>query len=313
MDEQELKRQLSFIPKLEGNLSRTEIKEFDNVIVCGMGGSALAARILFFLDPTFPVWLHDDYGLPAKNEGKVLYIAISYSGNTAETLSFVKEALKKKYSLIIITSGGVLLDLAIKNKILHILIPSGFVPRNAVLYMLRALLYVINRENLFLESDARLFDFSKASEHGLEFGKKFENKIPLIYASRENQALAYIWKIVLNETGKIPAFVNYFPELAHNEIQGLVSETAGSVAEHLKVLLLLDREDSNELSRVMTVFQSTASAYGVEVFSLDLPEGKTNKLLYVLSVASATAQVVARSHGVDANSAPFIEKLKTLL
>src|SRR3989338_1117441 len=104
MNEKELKAQLSFIPKLEGGLSRAKIAEFDNVIVGGMGGSGLAARILFFLDPTFPAWLHDDYHLPIKSEGKTLYVAVSYSGNTAETLSFVKEALEKQYPLVAITS-----------------------------------------------------------------------------------------------------------------------------------------------------------------------------------------------------------------
>src|SRR3989344_3921947 len=103
MDETELKAQLSFIPKLEGGLSRTKIARFDNVIIGGMGGSGLVARIIFFLDPTFPAWLHDDYHLPIKSEGKTLYVAVSYSGNTAETLSFAKEALEKQYPLVAIT------------------------------------------------------------------------------------------------------------------------------------------------------------------------------------------------------------------
>ena len=313
MDETELKAQLSFIPKLEGGLSRTKIARFDNVIIGGMGGSGLVARILFFLDPTFPAWLHDDYHLPIKSEGKTLYVAVSYSGNTAETLSFVKEALEKQYPLVAITSGGVLLDWAVKKTVPHVLIPFGFEPRNAVLMMLKALLYVISREDLFPETKRDSIDIQKALEHGKEIGEKFEKKIPLVYSSRSNYALSYIWKIMLNETGKIPAFANYFPELTHNEAQGIIPETAGPLAENLKVLLLLDKEDGIELSREMSVFQDIASSQGVDVFVFNLPQGKANKLLSILSMASAAARTIAESRGIDANTVPFIEQLKKSL
>ncbi|OHB17324.1 MAG: hypothetical protein A2544_01560 [Candidatus Zambryskibacteria bacterium RIFOXYD2_FULL_43_10] len=313
MDETELKAQLSFIPKLEGGLSRTKIARFDNVIIGGMGGSGLVARILFFLDPTFPAWLHDDYHLPIKSEGKTLYVAVSYSGNTVETLSFAKEALEKQYPLVAITSGGVLLDWAVKKTVPHVLIPFGFEPRNAVLMMLKALLYVISREDLFPETKRDSIDIQKALEHGKEIGEKFEKKIPLVYSSRSNYALSYIWKIMLNETGKIPAFANYFPELTHNEAQGIIPETAGPLAENLKVLLLLDKEDGIELSREMSVFQDLISSRGVDVFAFNLPQGKVNQLLHVLSIAGATAGAIAELHGVDANTVPFIEQLKKSL
>ena len=313
MNEKELKAQLSFIPKLEGGLSREKIAGFDNVIVGGMGGSGLAARILFFLDPVFPIWLHDDYGLPTKHEGKTLYVAISYSGNTAETLSFAQEALEKHYFLVVVTSGGVLLDWAVRNKLPHVIIPAGFMPRNAILYMLRALLYVIGHEDLFLDSKNNSIDLQKFLEHGKEIGEKFEKKIPLIYSSRSNYALSYVWKIMLNETGKIPAFANYFPELTHNEAQGIIPETAGPLAENLKVLLLLDKEDGIELSREMSVFQDLISSRGVDVFAFNLPQGKVNQLLHVLSIAGATAGAIAELHGVDANTVPFIEQLKKSL
>ena len=313
MDETELKAQLSFIPKLEGGLSRTKIARFDNVIIGGMGGSGLVARILFFLDPTFPAWLHDDYHLPIKSEGKTLYVAVSYSGNTVETLSFAKEALEKQYPLVAITSGGVLLDWAVKKTVPHVLIPFGFEPRNAVLMMLKALLYVISREDLFPETKRDSIDIQKALEHGKEIGEKFEKKIPLVYSSRSNYALSYIWKIMLNETGKIPAFANYFPELTHNEAQGIIPETAGLIAKNLKILLLLDKEDGIELSREMSVFQDLISSRGVDVFAFNLPQGKVNQLLHVLSIAGATAGAIAELHGVDANTVPFIEQLKKSL
>jgi glucose/mannose-6-phosphate isomerase len=313
MNMKKFQDQLSFTPQLEGRLSISEIPQFDNVIIGGMGGSGLVARILFFLDPAFPAWLHDDYGLPEKGDGQVLYVAVSYSGQTAETLSFARNVLAKQSSLVIITSGGALLEMALQYQIPHILIPTGFEPRNAVVMMLRALLYVIHREELFSESQSRSFDIEKVLAHGQEIGEQLEKKIPLIYASRSNQVLAYICKIMLNESGKIPAFANYFPELAHNEIQGIIPETAGPMAEHLKVLLLMDEEDNHEIKHEMTLFKDLASAQGVSVVAVNLPSGKLNKLLFILIMASVATQTIADLHGVDVEGVPFIARLKKSL
>ena len=313
MDEKTFKDQMSFEPRFEGGLSREEVARYDNVIVGGMGGSGLAARILFFLDQTFPVWLHDDYSLPAKSEGRVLYVAISYSGNTAETLSFAKEALAKKYSLVIITSGGALLEIARENNIPHVLVPTGFQPRNAVVYMLRALLYTLKREELLKEPSEGFVDYQKVYKEGRAIGHDFAKKIPLIYASRSNQVLAHIWKVMFNETGKIPAFDNYFPELTHNEMQGILPKTAGALGEQLKVLLLLDEEDDDRVSHEMNIFQDIASSQGINVASLELPPGSASQVIYTLIAAGGAAQVVAELGGVKADEVPFIEFFKKSL
>src|SRR3990167_8894002 len=88
-------------------------KEASSVIVAGMGGSALpgellkllAARIALFKKPT-AVHVHRNYGLPHYASKRNFIVCISYSGNTAETLSAYKEARKQKIPLAVIASGG---------------------------------------------------------------------------------------------------------------------------------------------------------------------------------------------------------------
>src|SRR3989344_8345309 len=104
----DINEQLKFKPQII-NLKNLN---FDNVVIGGMGGSAMPARAMFYLDPVYPLWLHNDYGLPKKVEGKPLFVAVSYSGNTAETVSFAKEVLEKDLPLAIITSGGRLREFA---------------------------------------------------------------------------------------------------------------------------------------------------------------------------------------------------------
>jgi glucose/mannose-6-phosphate isomerase len=214
---------------------------------------------------------------------------------------------------VAITAGGTLLQMAKENNIPHILVPSGFEPRNAFFYILRALLYVLNKDALLSEPKELASVLNDAHLAGESLGKSFENHIPLIYSSRKNQALSHIWKIMLNETGKIPAFNNYFPELAHNEMQGIVPETSGQLGKNLKVFLLTDSEDDERILSKMRVFQNLASSHDLDVVSLELPSGATPKLIYTFIAARSAALVIARLHGVEADEVPFIELFKKSL
>ncbi|MCR4263728.1 MAG: hypothetical protein NUV98_03370 [Candidatus Roizmanbacteria bacterium] len=308
MEEKILKDQLSFQPQLENKLPETIA--YDNVIVGGMGGSALPAKLLFFLDPVFPLWLHDDYGLPEKNNGKTLFVAISYSGNTREALSFAKEALEKNYPLAIISSGGALLEMAKKNNITYITVPSGVEPREGVIYMLRALLFLTGQIDLLTALENAVFDYESFKLEGEKIGESFEKEIPLIYASRRNSTLALIWKIMLNESGKLPAFSNIFPELTHNEMQSIASENGEG---NFKVLLLQDSEDEERVKHSMEVFTSLAPANKIKLEVLPLPVGNVSKLLHTLVAAYYAGQIVAQKKGIDPVKVPFIELFKKSL
>ena len=275
-----------------------EIPGYDNVIVGGMGGSALPARALFYLEPTYPVWLHNDYALPEKVTGSPLFIAISYSGNTSETLSFAESAIDKGHHVAAITSGGKLLELAASKNLPHIKVPEGLQPRDGVTYMLQALLTLLNKEDL-LQPDVEPDDTL-----GEEIAKDLEGTLPLIYASRANNVLTYIWKVILNETAKIPAFANVFPELTHNEVQGIVG------SENVKILLLKDDNDSNGVQHEMRVFEENASGHGLRLRVIDLHGSKSEKLLGTLATARRTAHRLAEIRGVDPDNVPFIEEFK---
>ena len=67
-----------------------EYSKISNVVILGMGGSAIGGdfvRRLALAGSKVPVWVHRDYGLPAFVAKNTLVIASSYSGNTEETLS----------------------------------------------------------------------------------------------------------------------------------------------------------------------------------------------------------------------------------
>ena len=77
-----LKLDLAFVSRYK--------KEYRNIVVSGMGGSAIGGDILrvYAANKTpIPVLVVRDYNIPAFVDQNTLFLAVSYSGNTEETLS----------------------------------------------------------------------------------------------------------------------------------------------------------------------------------------------------------------------------------
>src|SRR3990172_8959407 len=69
--------------------------DFDNVVMCGMGGSGLGARVIesvFAEEIKKPFIRINDFHLPPWVNEKTLVVCSSYSGTTEETVQNAKEA-----------------------------------------------------------------------------------------------------------------------------------------------------------------------------------------------------------------------------
>ena len=150
-----------------------------------------------------------------------LVIVSSYSGNTEEAIDVFKTALKKRIPLAVLTTGGTLLTLAQQSNVPYVQLPStGIQPRSASGYSFMGLVALLQDKKLLAEAEALSVTLKPAryKRKGKTLSGNIKGKIPVIYASQANEAVAYNWKIKFNETGKIPAFYNVFPELNHNEM-----------------------------------------------------------------------------------------------
>ena len=83
------------------NIKTANRSLFSNIIICGMGGSALPADVFVMINnhlllTKLPVFIHQNYGLHPMTNKNSFVVCISYSGNTEETISAFKEARKKK-------------------------------------------------------------------------------------------------------------------------------------------------------------------------------------------------------------------------
>lgn len=233
------------------------IKEkIDSIVVCGMGGSAIGGDILksYLSNTNFVVEVVRCYKIPEWVNEKTLVFAISYSGNTEETLSCFEEAIKKKAQLIAITSNGKLAEKA--DNIIKI--PSGMQPRAAVGYLFLPMIKVLHNSGIINVKDEEIKEMLstiKKIENFKQKGKKLaaamKDKIPVIYSSTLLEPAAYRFKTEINENAKSPAFYHVFPEMNHNELVGYKGMDNKFIA-----IVIRDKHDNKRIIKRMDIFKS---------------------------------------------------------
>ena len=271
-------RQLEYKPAIE---NAGGLKKYSRFAICGMGGSNLAGKILRTLNPELPVILHRSYGLPRMPHASLndsLIIAISYSGNTEETIDAFTEAWKNNVPVAVVATGGKLIELAKKEGVPFIELPAvGIQPRMALGYMAKALLTLMGDEKTVREMEELGVNFKPADYGaiGKALAKKMKDGIPLVYASGPNFPLAYAWKIKFNETAKVPAFANMFPELNHNEIMSFAGGPgAQELAGHFRFILIKDEHDDGRIVKRMNAWEKLFGEKGFKIENAPL-SGKT--------------------------------------
>src|SRR3989338_7725836 len=72
------------------------------IVVAGMGGSAVGGDLLkaYMRESRIPVFVIRNYSLPNFVDSETLVFAVSYSGNTEETLSCFEDAMNKKAKIV---------------------------------------------------------------------------------------------------------------------------------------------------------------------------------------------------------------------
>ncbi len=314
----EFPRQFAFEPIIKNS---DRLGTFDKFILAGMGGSHLAGDILHVSHPYIDIINHEDYGLPEmlKKELRTrLIIVSSYSGNTEEAVSALDEGMRNGYAMAAISMGGTLLSLAKKYKIPYIQLPNtGIQPRMALGFSIKALLSFMRQFQALKELSA-LSSILKADEkekEGKALAARLKGLVPIVYTSRHNRPIGYNWKIKLNETGKIPAFYNVFPELNHNEITGFdVKMSTKELSKLFHFLFLFDPNDHPFIAKRMLILKKLYEERGLSVEAITI-EGPTfwYRLFSSILFADWTALYTAKQYKVEAEQVPMLEEFKRLV
>jgi len=290
---------------------------FENIIICGMGGSALPANLLvvFFNDLKLPLYIHRSYNLPSQTTKESLIICISFSGNTKETISAFKETQERKLKVAAITAGGELAKSAKKYNTPLVSLPSVKIqPRWAIGYLFGALVKVLSNSGIIEDNSDEIFKMAEKLKpleletQGKILAEKLVGKIPLIYASNKFKSLARIWKINFNENSKIMAFWNYFPELIHSEIVGY------SNLKNFHVIILRDSNDHPKILKAMELTSNLLKKGGIEVDFVELEKKNVlEKVFENLILSDWVSYYLAKEYKIDPAPVEIVEEFKKKL
>jgi glucose/mannose-6-phosphate isomerase len=306
--------QFSFIPEIVNE--HLVKKHFKHVILCGMGGSHLPAGLLKTIKPGIEIYVHQDYDLPPFEKSffeSALLVASSFSGNTVEVVSFYKKA-KQLFDLpvVCIATGGELIDLARQNKDPYVLLPqTEFVPRTALGISTRALAHVMGERKILQDMSLLTIDVVAVESEGKLYSDRLRDKIPVFYASFPNLHLAYNWKIKSNETGKIQAFYNVFPEANHNELEAY--EFSGSLSCIMPVIMR-DSSDDVRVQKRFDAFESILTEKNIEYLIVDISDpDPCKKVFRAIVLGDFFSVAVASRRQVPQSEVPLIEEFKRRL
>jgi len=292
--------------------------KFNNIIVCGVGGSAIGGDLLKDLlrdKIMIPIEVSRGYHLPAYADKDTLIFCVSYSGNTEETLSQFVDAIEKKCKIIGITSNGKLKEWCDRFNLPCILIPQGYQSRSALPYLFFSMLVCLQKLKsieLTKEIDESIRTLREINvSNTKKIVSSLKGSIPVIYASNEFSAVAKRLKTQFNENSKVPAKYDIFPELNHNEIVGYQNKILN---KNSYIIILRDKDEPKEIKTRIEISKKLIKdkVKGIKEIWVK-GKSKLSKMMSLMFIGDVLSYELAALNRVDPEKTENISILKKKL
>lgn len=319
-------RQLSDALKIGQSLDLVRPgSDIRNVIIAGMGGSGIVANLvesLTFGKLPIPITICKSYNIPQFVSPHTLFIACSYSGNTEETIAALNKALLKRAHVIVIASGGKLLDIAREYNLFYIQVPStSDSSRGMMGYNLIAMLYVLYHTNLvgaaFIKETENSIEYLNRGEKGVQseaeiIAKKLKGKLPVIYCDVRLHAMALRFQQQLNENARQFAHVGTFPEMNHNELAAW--HYPENLFSTMQVVYLYSDHDHERVEKRMEICRDIFEKKSNTIIDI-IGEGASllEQYYYLIHLTDWISYFLAKENGVEADANEPIAFMKTEL
>lgn len=303
----------------ENSIKNFQFRGIKNIVISGQGGSGIAgviAKDIFYKSLSIPIFIVQDYEIPSYVNNETLFVSSSYSGNTEETITSLKSAIKRKSQIICISSGGTIKNLANKNNLYFIELPKGGPPRAMIAYSLVQLIFLfcnIDKSNQIGHISTELLNISKKLkknqleiiERAKEISNSIGKKMPFIYSYSNFEGIALRFKQQLNENSKRHAIFNVIPEMNHNEIVAWSRES-------LCYIPIFINTSSLEKNKIRMELTSDLIAKKVEnLITINYKsQSELEEYFYFLHLFDWISLMIANNDGVDPNDIKLIDKLK---
>jgi len=214
--------------------------DFSQIVIAGMGGSAIGADILqslVFSECKIPVSVIRGYHLPEWARGKeTLVVCSSHSGNTEETLTVFDQSLERKCETMVVTTGGQLKEKCEAAKSICWVFDHKGQPRAAVGYSFGLLYSLFSRLSLLSDARSQLegvitklkemiakydVEVPVTSNLAKRLAGQAVNRFPFIIGAEHLEPVSRRWKTQVNELAKAWAQFGFIPEANHNTLAGV--------------------------------------------------------------------------------------------
>jgi len=301
-----------------------------NVVIIGMGGSRIGGDLIkaqYRQQLEIPFEVCSSYLIPHYTGRDSLVVAVSYSGNTEETLTAFEQAYAAGARTVCITSGGALREKALNYNLSCIYIPGGLPPRAALGFIHTATSMALEKSGILENQDlarsetVALLKVLKSqwgpstpseSNAAKRCASSLHNKTAAIFASGDfTAAAAERWRCQLNENAKMVAYSNKFPEMNHNELVGWTQP--GKSYDSFHAVILRDRQDPARIDqRVDFTKEVLEKRTSVSEF---IAQGDSSlaRLLFLVYLGDIISVYCALLNRVNPTSIDIIDAMKEFL
>lgn len=304
-------------------------EDVENVVILGMGGSGIAGDVVLGVAGPFlavPLTVVKSYTVPAFIGPATLVVAVSFSGDTEETVEAAGEALAAQSQLVVVSGGGRLAELARRAEVPQVSVPQDIpVPRAAIGAMSVPLLMILEGAGLFhgasrwveaavAQLERRRDQLLGSASPAAEVARRIGRTIPLIHSSAGlGLAAAMRWKAQVNENAKSPAWFSTYPELCHNEVAGWGQN--GDVTRQLVTVVNLRHDyEHPQVGRRFDLVRDILDEVVADICEVRAEgEGELAQLLDLVMFGDFVSLHLAAQEGVDPGPLPVLEQIKGCL
>jgi glucose/mannose-6-phosphate isomerase len=311
------------LSKMDSSAHKTVAQNFSpsGVLIIGMGGSGIGGAIvegILSQSSKIPVLSCADYSIPGWVCESTLVVACSYSGNTEETIEAVKIASERGAKISVVTSGGVLSEMAKEKDWPIVTMPGGHPPRSQFGRGFTGLTWTLKQFSVFSENMYADLESSPAFlntmvetiiEQAGSLADLVENKIIMIYSDTSTGGIATRMRQQLNENSKLLVNTHVLPEMNHNELVGWDSGTNEHVA------IIIRTPEDNIRSRFRMDFCSDIfRELEADVIMIDaIGENQMQRLMYINQLSDWLSLLLAERSGTCPVDIKNIIRLKSAL
>ena len=243
------------------------------LLFAGMGASGATAMLVRdaasrTLDHPLTITQHHDVPRHVKPGWHVL--AVSYSGETEETLDAVREASRRGCRVTAFTTGGTLAALAPG----HVAQPKGYPPRVALAHAWFSVLGFLEGSGVLAERvplEAALAavrevdaacgpDVPEPRNEAKRLARLLHDRIPQIYTTPAFAGIGTFFTALLNETAKKIADVDEIPECNHNTFTGWSGDPNRA---HFTILVLSGLGHNPDIAKRIEFMRRLHESWGV--------------------------------------------------